>query len=190
MTAITREPESDVDSMFIDRWSPRAFLPDPIPAHHIRMLFEAARWAPSCNNDQPWRFAYAVTPTAREKFLSALVERNQAWARTAPLLILALARRAFQNSTTINRHAGFDTGAAWMSLALQARRLGLYCHAMAGFDATKAHQVLGTSEQEYDIFAAIAVGRRADPSTLPEPARQRETPNSRKAAALVADEFT
>ncbi|MDD5708685.1 MAG: nitroreductase family protein, partial [Kiritimatiellae bacterium] len=124
--------------MFVDRWSPRAYLPEPIPEHQIRMLFEAARWAPSCFNEQPWLFVYATSEADRSRFAAALVEKNRAWAGIAPLLIFVLARRNFRQSGKQNRHAAFDSGAAWMSLALQARKLGLYAHGMAGFDINKA----------------------------------------------------
>ena len=83
-----RVPEVEVDAMFVDRWSPRSFSPAPLDEKQIQALFEAARWAPSCFNDQPWLFRYAVSPQDRERFLSALVEKNQQWAGRAPLLIL------------------------------------------------------------------------------------------------------
>jgi nitroreductase len=93
-----RSAEAEVDSMFIDRWSPRAFLPDPLPEHQIQTLFEAARWAPSCFNEQPWLFLYATHPEDRKVFASILVKRNQLWASQAPLLIFAIASRKFKQS--------------------------------------------------------------------------------------------
>ncbi len=190
-TPNTRTPECEVDSMFIDRWSPRAFLPDRLPEQQVKTLFEAARWAPSCFNEQPWLFVYATEPDKREKFLSALVAKNQRWAARCPLLMFALARKNFEQGGRANRHAPFDTGAAWMSLALQARKLGLYAHAMAGFSQDKAYEILGVSRDEYHIMAAIAVGRKDESADdFPEDILAMESPNIRKPQAEVAtDEF-
>ena len=190
-TPNTRTPECEVDSMFIDRWSPRAFLADPLPEHQIKALFEAARWAPSCFNEQPWFFVYATEPAKREKLIAALVPKNQRWAAKCPLLMFALARKNFQEGGRENRHAPFDTGAAWLSLALQARKLGLYAHAMAGFRQDKAYEILGVSKDDYHIMAAIAVGRKDESAEeLPEDIRAMESPNSRKPwSAVATDEF-
>ena len=186
-TPNTRIPDCEVDSMFTDRWSPRAFLPDPLSEQQIKALFEAARWAPSCFNEQPWLFVYATEPAKREKLISALVPKNQRWAAQCPLLMFALARKNFHQSGRENRHAPFDTGAAWLSLALQARRLGLYAHAMAGFNQEKAYQVLGVSKDEYHVMAAIAVGRKNESiDELPEDLRNMESPNTRKPSSEVA----
>ena len=185
-SANPRTPETEVDSMFIDRWSPRAFLPDPIPEHQIKTLFEAARWAPSCFNEQPWLFLYATEPEKRKKFVSLLVDKNQRWAERAPLLMFVIARRGFANGGAENRHAKFDAGAAWMSLALQARKLGLYAHAMAGFQLEKSYEVLGLPEEDYEVIAAIAVGRLGDSASLPDDLLKMEVPKNRKPLAEVA----
>jgi nitroreductase len=181
-----RVPEADVDSMFLDRWSPRAFLEDALPEHQVKTLFEAARWAPSCYNEQPWLFVYADTPDDRRAFAALLLEKNRRWAARAPLLMFVLARRRFLRNGTENRQAAFDAGAAWMSLALQARKLGLHAHAMAGFDLDKAHTVLGAPPSDYLILAAVAVGRKTDAAILPDDIRQMEAPNARKPAEAVA----
>jgi len=181
-----RTPEIEIDSMFPDRWSPRAFLEDPIPDHHVRALFEAARWAPSCYNEQPWLFVYATEEGARNRFVTALMERNQLWAVRAPLLIFLFTKRTFDKTGKANRHAPFDAGAAWMALALQARRLGLYAHAMAGFYQDKAHEVTGVHRQEYEAMVAIAVGRRGDAVILPDDMAEMEMPNERNPLADIA----
>ena len=181
-----RIPDWDIDSMFTDRWSPRAFASDPLSDREIQTLFEAARWAPSCFNEQPWRFVYATEPEERAKLVSCLVAKNQLWAERAPLLMFVLARRNFQKTGKENRHAPYDAGAAWMALALQARKLGLYAHAMAGFNQEKAYEVLGASREEYLVMAAIAVGRKTEDSGLPDDLRAMENPNSRKPHAEVA----
>jgi len=183
-----RKPEADIDPMFLDRWSPRAFLPDPVPEPQLKSLFEAARWAPSSNNEQPWLFIYATTPEDRERFASALARGNRRWAPHAPVLMFVLARKHFGGTEKLNRHAPFDAGSAWMSLALQARRLGLYAHGMAGFDVEKAYEVLGVPRDQYEVMAAIALGRRGDPSQLPPDLQEREAPNQRKPLAEVARE--
>jgi len=181
-----RIPDWDIDSMFTDRWSPRALASDPLSDREIQTLFEAARWAPSCYNEQPWLFVYATEPNQRAKLASCLVAKNQAWAGRAPLLMFILARRNFQKTGKENRHAPYDAGAAWMALALQARKLGLYAHAMAGFNPEKAYEALGASREEYLVMAAIAVGRKTEDSGLPDDLRAMENPNSRKPHAEVA----
>ena len=184
-----REPEAEVDAMFTDRWSPRSFVDEPLDAAQVAALFEAARWAPSCYNDQPWYFRYTVSRAGRDQFLSALVEKNRKWARHAPLLMFVLARKNFVHNGQPNRHAAFDAGAAWMSLALQARRLGLFAHGMAGFNVEKAAEVLNVSLDEFDIMAAGAVGRRGEPGLLGEELASMEKPNGRKPLVDVVKEY-
>jgi nitroreductase len=181
-----RVPEWDVDEMFIDRWSPRSFVDEPIRDEHAHSLFEAARWAPSCYNDQPWLFVYATSEEGRARFLSTLSEGNQRWARNAPLLAYVTARRRFRHNQKENRHAAFDAGAAWVSVAFQARKLGLYAHGMAGFRKEEAYELLGLDEEEYDILAAIAVGRRGRVDALPENLQKGEKPSNRKPHSEVA----
>ncbi len=183
-----RNPTADIDSMFIDRWSPRAFEPTPLTQVQIDSLFEAARWAPSCFNAQPWLFIYAASAADRQRFMPALVEGNQAWVKNASLIIYLLCRRNFSHNDKENRHAAFDAGAAWMSLALQARKLGLYAHAMAGFSREKAYEILNAPAEEYDIMAAVAVGYRTEPGILPEQVAASEKPSDRKAREEVVRE--
>ncbi len=183
-----RLTEAEVDCTFPDRWSPRAFIEEPLPPRQVHSLFEAARWAPSCFNDQPWLFVYAVSPGDRARFADALLPKNRSWAARAPLLCFVFARREFEGSGKENRHAAYDTGAAWMSLALQARRLGLYAHAMAGFDQQKAYAAAGVPAETFHVMAAVAVGRLGDPAVLPDDLRAMEAPNPRKPLAEVAVE--
>jgi nitroreductase len=175
-----RKRDDEVDAMFIDRWSPRAFSSEPIDKQHVEMLIEAARWAPSAYNEQPWRFVYAITDNDRKRFVSALVEQNQSWAAAAPVLMFIFAKKLFARDGSVNKWAQFDTGAAWMSLALQARKLGFYTHAMAGFDPSKVYQITNVSSEQYEIIAAVAVGKRADAADLPEPLKPYENPTPRK----------
>ena len=183
-----RIPAVDVDSQFPERWSPRAFADTPLTEAQRAALFEAARWAPSCYNDQPWLFVYAVTPEDRTRFAEALLPANQLWAPRAPLLLFILCRRHFAHNGKENRHAPFDAGAAWMALALQARKLGLHAHAMAGFSRQRAAEIIGADLEQYDIMAAVAIGQRGDAAVLPAEVAAREHPNERKPSGEVARE--
>jgi len=174
-----RQPEALVDPQFLDRWSPRAFSPEPLTEEEVHSLFEAARWAPSAGNLQPWLFLCALSKPDLDLFRGLLDAGNQRWATAAPALFFVLARRA-RPSGRPNETAKFDAGAAWMSLALQARKLGLYAHAMAGFDHPLAYTVLGVPEEEYEIIAAVAVGHHDDPEKLPPDLQEREKPSQRK----------
>ena len=183
-----RTPSEEVDAVFTDRWSPRAFVDEPLPEWQVRSLFEAARWAPSSSNEQPWLFLYAVSEDDRARFAAALTDSNREWAARAPLLVYVAARRRFVESGRDNHHRRFDAGAAWMSLALQARRLGLYAHGMAGFDRAAAYELLALPEEDYDLIAAVAVGRHGDPAVLSPYNAERELPSGRKPLADVMRE--
>jgi nitroreductase len=181
-----RRTQSPVDEQFTERWSPRAFSSERISDETLASLFEAARWAPSCANEQPWLFLFATSEEDHKVFLDLLAPGNQRWARRAPVLLFLLARRHFAKGGESNRHHGFDAGAAWMSLALQACKMGLYSHAMAGFDEDRAYEVLGVPRKEYEIMAAIAVGRYGNAADLPEDLAKREAPSDRKPLEEVA----
>jgi nitroreductase len=183
-----RAGEAQVDRLFLDRWSPRAFDPAPIPEETLASLFEAARWAPSCFNEQPWLFVYARSETDRARLLALLSEKNRTWARRAPVLAIVFAHRRFAKSQKPNRWSAFDAGAAWMSLALQARLLGLDTHAMGGFDDERSYEALGVPRDDYQAMAAIAIGRRGPAGDLPEDLAARETPSPRKPLSEVARE--
>jgi nitroreductase len=170
---------SKLGQIFIDRWSPRAFLPDKVSHEDLMTLFEAARWSPSCFNEQPWHFIYAVSDTDLARFHTVLNEKNRTWGSKAPVLIIAFSRTRFRRNQKPNRWADFDTGAAWLALTLQANQLGLHCHAMGGFDQDKAHEVTHVDREQYNAVCVIAVGRRADADVLPEDLRVQETPSDR-----------
>src|SRR5215212_11019460 len=175
-----RTADAQVDPQFLDRWSPRAFSPEPLDESAIQSLFEAARWAPSAGNEQPWIYLYAIDPDDRARFVEILDESNQTWARHAPMIAFVVARLTLSKNGRPNRLAQFDAGSSWMSLALEARKLGLYAHGMAGFDADKAHETLRIPREGYEVMAAIAIGKHGDPATLSEFNRSREKPSSRK----------
>ena len=176
-----RQTEIQIDPMFTDRWSPRSFSNDPIPEETILSLFEAARWAPSCYNEQPWLFLYSTKNRPDyPDFLSLLVDTNQDWAKSAPVLLFVLTANNFNKSGKPNKWAQFDAGSAWISLAFQARKSGLYAHAMAGFHRDKAYDVLNVDKDQYTILAAVAIGKRGEPDNLPDNFREIEHPNTRK----------
>jgi nitroreductase len=185
-----RQAEASVDASFLDRWSPRSFKPDPLTREEIMSLFEASRWAPSCFNEQPWMYIYAVRDDDRKRFLSLLTEKNRSWAKDAPLLLFIATRLHFSRGGKENRSAEFDAGSAWMSLAFSARKLDLYSHAMAGFDRERCYTVLDVPRDKYKVMAAIAVGRKDTPSKLSEELRKSESPNSRKPLGQIYCEGT
>lgn len=178
-----RTSEADVDPIFLERWSPRALTGEAMPHDQLLSLFEAAHWAPSAFNGQPWRFVYAHKGTPQfDTLLDLLIPYNQLWARNASVLVFVISdrfRRPPGGQPAPVRSHTFDTGAAWGYLALQATRLGWATHGMAGFDLARAYETLGVSEADYSIEAAVAVGRVADPSILDEAFRAREVPSGR-----------
>ncbi|HEY3446577.1 MAG TPA: nitroreductase family protein [Myxococcales bacterium] len=173
-----------VDPMFLDRWSPRAMSPEPIAERDVQTLFEAARWAPSGGNQQPWKFVYADSESALGRVRQVLVDGNRVWADKAPLLAVLLAH--VNDEGERNDWAGFDSGAAWMSLALQARKLGLFAHAMGGFHEEKVYEVLGVDPKEWKPMVVIAVGRPGDAAVLPPKLQTRERPSERRPLAEAA----
>jgi nitroreductase len=183
-----RKTEAEVNPLFVGRHSPRAFLPEPIPAATLATLFEAARWAPSCFNEQPWLFLWGQRDADRQRFLSLLVPANLAWAAAAPVAGIVAARRHFAKNGKANRHAAYDSGAAGVSLALQAHLLGLEAHFMAGFDEERAYEVLSLPKERYEAMAAFVIGKPGDPSLLSAELRAKEVPSPRKPHAHVAIE--
>lgn len=156
------------------RWSPRAFDERPVEPGALRSLFEAARWAPSSNNEQPWRFLVATKDQSGdyERLLACLLEGNRKWAYRAPVLILTVAAVNFDDGKP-NRHALHDTGLATENLVLQATASGLIAHQMAGFDSEKA-RVDCEIPAGFEPVAMIAVGYPGDPALLQDYLRERE----------------
>ncbi len=183
-----RKPEAKIDDLFINRWSPRSFSSKPIEDWKIQSLFEAARWAPSSMNEQPWRFIYAKTEEDLETFREIVNESNRRWAKYAPLLMVLATKLNYDYKNRPNSKAEFDAGSAWMSLALRARQLDLYAHAMGGIHPEKAYELLNIPEDEYKVICAIAVGYNDSPDKLPTDLRESEKPNSRKPLREVASE--
>jgi nitroreductase len=174
--------EYPVHELIRERWSPRAFSQKPISAEDLRSLFEAARWAPSSSNEQPWAFIVA-TRDDKENFIKALqplVEFNVTWAKDAYALGFAICELAFAKNNTPNRNAQYDTGAAMSQLTTEATSRGIFVHQMAGFDPDTARDVFEIPSG-WDAIAAFAMGYDGDPASLPEPYRERErAPRVRK----------
>ncbi|WP_020175845.1 nitroreductase family protein [Methyloferula stellata] len=178
-----RKADHQIDPIFLERWSPRAFTGDSISEADLFRLFEAARWAPSTYNSQPWRFCYARRETpAFDKFLGLLSETNQSWTKNAAALVFVVSKKSFtpagQQAPIDSYSHSFDTGAAWASLAFQGLKMGWATHGMGGFDHARAPGELNLPEG-HRVEMAMAIGRKADKSVLPEALQAREKPSAR-----------
>jgi nitroreductase len=178
-----RTADHPIEAIFLERWSPRAFTGEPIPDADLKTIFEAARWAPSSFNAQPWRFLYAKRDApAFPRFLGLLVQGNQIWAKNAAVLAILVSEKALHppgksESAPSHTHS-LDAGAAWAYLALEASILGYAAHGMIGFDVPRTAAELNVPD-DFRVEMAFALGRIADKSILPEALAEREQPNSR-----------
>jgi nitroreductase len=184
MTALQKPAETSapVHNLIRDRWSPRAFDSRPVEPEKLRSLFEAARWAASSYNAQPWYFIVATKDDSDsyKKILECFVEFNQGWAKSAPVIALSVARMKFEHNGAPNNHAFHDVGQAAANLALQATALGLQVHQMAGILPEKAREIFGIPEG-YEAVAGLAIGYPGNPTRLPDQLREQEhAPRSRK----------
>jgi len=170
-----------VQDLILRRWSPRAFADKDVSTKELTALFEAARWAASSSNEQPWRFLVGRRgDETYKKIFDALVEFNQSWAKSAPVLVLSVAKKTFTGKDSPNRCALHDTGAATALIGLQATADGLHTHSMAGFDPEQVRASFAIPS-DYDIGAVTAVGYYGAPATLPEHLRKMEVaPRQRK----------
>ncbi|MGP1308682.1 MAG: nitroreductase family protein [Phycisphaerales bacterium] len=177
-----REGNHGVAPMFVRRWSPRAMTGEPISDGELKRLFEAARWAPSSYNEQPWRIIYAKRDTpSYQKLFDGLVEFNQLWGKNAAALLVFCCSEKHAHNNEQNTASQFDTGSAWMSLALQASMMDLVAHGMVGFDHEKIAKAVNLPK-EHKVLAMAAIGKPGDIENLPEGGiRDKEKPNSRKA---------
>jgi nitroreductase len=176
-----RDSAHPIDPLFLDRWSPRAMSGAPLAEADLMTLFEAARWAPSCGNFQPWRFLFARRDTDFwPVFLDLLKPGNRSWAVRAGVLVLVISRTHFDgsNGRACVTHS-FDSGAAWQNLALQASLMGLIAHGMEGFDYARARLVLRVPPT-YAVEAMLAIGHPGNAADLDESQRKREHPSSRR----------
>jgi nitroreductase len=176
------ETQSPVHDLIRRRWSPRAFTGQTVSADDLRSLLEAARWAPSNSNEQPWFYIVAPreNPEEFERMLSCLVESNQRWAKQAPLLMISVARLDFEKNGQPNPHAFHDVGQASAQLSLEAVSRGLMAHQMAGILPDKIREIYGLPEG-FESVAGFAVGYPGDAHWLPEDLEKREVaPRRRK----------
>ncbi|MDH3267686.1 MAG: nitroreductase family protein [Ignavibacteria bacterium] len=161
--------EYPVIDLIKNRWSPRAFSGIQIENEKIFSILEAARWAPSCFNEQPWNFILFKKENQKEfsKIVNILSQRNQLWSKNAPLIMLSVAKLNFERNGKFNRHALHDVGAAVNNLTLQATSMGLFVHQMAGFNSEKAKELFNIPDG-YEPVAAIAIGYYGNQDNLPE----------------------
>ncbi|MFA6263145.1 MAG: nitroreductase family protein [Candidatus Babeliales bacterium] len=187
----TRKSPYTINKLFLDRWSPRAMSGLSVVAkrakegqaiadEQLMTLFEAARWAPSSYNNQPWRFVYATKNSPHwQKFFDLMVPFNQSWTQNAAVLVIILSRKKFEFNNEPTRTHSFDTGAAWMSLALQGALMGLVVHGMEGFDYDKAHAVVEASD-DYVVEAMCAIGKPGRIQDLPPELQKKEEISDRR----------
>ncbi len=179
-----RTAEHEIEPIFLERWSPRAFSGEAISEAELMRIFEAARWAPSSYNSQPWRFVYARRDTPHwEKMLGLLNESNRSWCKDAAAVTVLASSETMtipgQPQPVPSYSHSFDAGAAWGYMALQATKLGWHTHGMVGFEKERAFAELGFPPG-FHVECAIAIGRIGDKSKLPPPLQERESPNGRK----------
>ena len=178
-----RHADHPIDAIFLERWSPRAFTGEAMPHETLLTLLEAARWAPSSYNSQPWRFIYAHRDTPEfDRLLNLLVPFNQSWAKNASVLTILVSPSTMlppgaEKPVPSHSHS-HDAGAAWAYLALQATKSGWQAHGMVGFDIDRAFAELNVPPG-FRVEQAIAIGRAGDKSILPEQLAAREAPNDR-----------
>jgi nitroreductase len=174
-----RRTEHPIDRIFLDRWSPRAMSGEEIPLEELLTLFEAARWAPSSGNNQPWRILYARRSSEQwPRFYDLLTDSNKVWCGRAAALLLFVSCTTFSNEKPCRTHS-YDSGAAWMSLALQGSMRGYVVHGMEGFDYELARTRLNIP-QGFEVEAMAAIGLPGSPADLPERLQTRETPSDRR----------
>jgi len=187
-TSEFRKPAFDCDPLFVNRWSPRAMSGETLTREELFTLFEAARWAPSSNNNQPWRFLYAARNTEYwPVFFDLLTDSNKVWAKEAAVLVVVVSKTTFDYNDKFSRTHTYDAGAAWENLALQGSLKGLVVHGMQGFDYDKARTALHVPDV-FQVEAMIAIGKPGKKDDLPEQLQAREFPSSRKEMEAIACE--
>lgn len=173
--------EHDILPWISHRWSPRSMSAEEISDAELMSLFEAARWAPSSYNNQPWHFLYAKRNSPEwALFFDLMGDFNQGWTKNAAVLLVVLSARTFSKTGKPSRTHSFDTGAAWMAMAIEATSRGLVIHGMEGFDYDKAYKALGIPEKEYQVEAMVAIGKRAPREQLSPDLQEREMPTPRR----------
>ena len=174
-----RDPHSGVAAEFPARWSPRSFKKTAIAQEDLAAIIDAARWAPSAYNEQPWRILTSTEDTF-DTFLALLVEANQKWAVNASVIGFVVGKRTFTHNGQANGWAMYDCGSAWMSMTLQARKFGLYTHGMAGIDKEGIYSTFGIDAAEFEVVAGFTLGVLDMRENLGKPYVDWETPSARK----------
>ena len=181
-----RQTTFKINPLILNRWSPRSMTGEELDDETIMSLFEAARWAPSSYNNQPWRFIYAKRNTLHwDKLFNLLAEPNKVWTKEAVLLVVVISRKNFEHNEKYSITHQFDAGAAWENLALEASSRGLVAHGMAGFDYVKARIDLEIPDN-FDVMAMIAIGKKGPKDNLQ--LQEREYPSDRKPLAEIVME--
>ena len=173
-----RKTAHQIDPIHLERWSSRAFSTRKVEEEKLHNIFEAARWAPSAANWQPWHFVFAQEQADLEKFHSFINDNNVEWCKRAPVLVAVVSKLTRNEEGDPNPFHAFDTGTAWGYLSLEAHRQGLITHGMGGFDPEMAKEVLGISD-EYVVQAVVAIGYYDPEAPLSERNKEREVPSNR-----------
>lgn len=191
---MVRIADHPIHHIFTERWSPRSFSNEALSEEQLLTLLEAARWAPSAYNAQPWRFIYGIKGTPHwDRIFEALLPFNQGWAKTAGALVVIASDTQLVSSgqpeKAPNKWHAFDAGAAWASLALQAVHSGLAAHGLAGFDSDKLRQAISVPP-DFAIDAVIVIGKRGVREALSPDLQAREEPSGRRPLSEIAFEGT
>lgn len=183
-----RKADHPIQPLILNRWSPRSMSGEPISDEELMALFEAARWAPSCYNSQPWRFLYAKRNTPHfAVFFDLLVDFNKSWCENAAVLGVIASETIFERNKKPSVTHALDTGAAWENLSLEGNARNLVVHGMQGFDYEKARKTLKIPEA-FAVLAMFAVGKPAPKEMLPDELLKREVPSDRKKVSEFAFE--
>lgn len=181
-----RKPDHPIHPLILNRWSPRAMTGEPLSDAELFPLFEAARWAPSSYNAQPWRILYVKRDTPHwDRLFQLLIDFNKQWCSKAAVLGLFFSRTTFETNNKSSHTHSFDAGAAWENLCLEGTSRGLVVHGMEGFDYEKAKLLIPNG---YEVHAMFAIGKKASKSSLPAELQQREAPSIRKKISEFAFE--
>jgi nitroreductase len=174
-----------INPLILNRWSPRSMSGEELRDDDVLSLFEAARWAPSSSNNQPWRFIYAKRNTEKwDRLFNLMFEGNKIWTKNAAVLIVVISRKSFEQNEKPSKTYQYKAGATWENLALEAATRGLVAHGMAGFDYEKARKDLDIPDN-FDVMAMIAIGKIGTKENLPQQLQEREHPNDRKPLAEI-----
>ena len=186
----TRQSTYAINPLILNRWSSRSMTGEELDEDTIMGLFEAARWAPSSYNNQPWRFIYAKRNTENwNKLFNLLAEANKIWTKNAAVLVVVVSRKNFEYNEKYSITHQYDAGAAWENLALEASSRGLVAHGMQGFDYQKARIDLKIPDS-FDVMSMIAIGKKGSKENLPLELQNKEFPNNRKPLSEIVMEGT